>query len=406
MGAINTALTGLASSALQIDVYGNNIANAETAGFKSSAVQFRDVYTAAAGGAGTRDVGSGVTTGIIQNFSNGIVRAVDNPLALALDGNGFFITQLNGNTTYSRDGNFDLNKQNQIVNTLSGAQLMGLQANGTYGPLSIPTQNIPSIATSALKVGLNLDSGSTTPANAWVGAAGSPGGVPDPSTYNNSTSINVYDSLGNAHVYSMYFAKDAVTANTFNIYATVDGTDVAGSSTITFNSDGSYNSTNPDPVAVSHALTNGASDLAFTVDLSSATDFASPFSVNSITNDGSTTGSLTGLDVDTFGTITGRYSNGVSETIGTVQIATFANNQALQPVGSNMYVNTSASGPALISNGATGAAGSIQSGAIESSNTDLTANLVGLNVAQRNYSANAKTIQIASSLLDTLINKL
>lgn len=445
MAFINTALSGMNAASQNLEVIGNNIANSNTVGFKASSTEFADVYTGSAYGGGSV-AGSGVTSHVRQNFSTGTLTPTNNTLDLAINGSGFFILSNNGAISYTRNGQFKLDDSNNIVSSINGRNLIGIRQDGTYGALSLSTQSISPKASSLLQAGLNLNSSvgitSTPPSpsdvpyvtQTWTGAAGGSGGVPSPSTYNNTTNTTIYDSLGNAHVVAMYFIKadntpsapagNAGPDNTWYMAMTIDGVDVsnvdpgadnsAKLNSISFNSDGSFVSTQGPDVAssgkvtvnVPASLTNGASAFAFDIDLSTATQFGSPFAVQAMQDDGYTTGNLTGLSIDTTGKILGRYSNGQTPLLGTVQIANFADPEGLQNLGDNTWAESFASGKALVSGGGSGSAGFIQSGATEDSTVDLTGSLVKLTVAQRAFQANAQTIKVGDALIQTLLNSI
>lgn len=446
MGFIYTALSGMNTASTDIEVIGNNIANANTVGFKSSGSLFADVYTGSAYGGGVV-AGSGVTARVQQSFSTGTLTPSSNTLDLGINGSGFFILNNNGAISYTRNGQFKLDSQNNIVNSINGFNLVGVRPNGTVGPLSLSNQNLAPKATSLLQAGLNLNSMvgsvSTPPSSndipfvtsSWQGAAAN-AGAPASSTYNNTTSTTVYDSLGNAHVVSMYFIKandtvgaaadNAGPANTWYVGMTVDGVDVPAPSpgtpnsqqlpSITFNDDGSFKSTQAaggaataiaGQIPVSTTLANGATTpFNFSIDFSANTQFGSPFAVQSIQSDGYSTGTLTGLSIDTSGRISGRYTNGQTPVLGTVQLANFADPNGLQNLGNNRWAETFASGRALVSDGGTSGAGQIQSGATEDSNVDLTTQLVSLTVAQRAFQSNAQVVKTGDSLIQTLLNSL
>jgi flagellar hook protein FlgE len=445
MGFINTALSGMNAASQNLEVIGNNISNSNTVGFKASNTEFADVYTGAAYGGGTVS-GSGVASRVRQSFTTGTLTPTNNTLDLAINGPGFFVLNNNGATSYTRNGQFKLDDNSNIVSSINGRSLVGVRGDGTYGPLRISTQSLAPKATSLLEVGLNLNSSvgitSTPPSTSdipfvntsWTGSAGGSNGVPNPSTYNNTTNTTVYDSLGNAHVVSMYFIKantvdstspNAGSANTWYVGITVDGVDASNTAagdnstklnSLTFGGDGSFiSSQGPDAASPSNGrvtvtvptnVTNGAAALSFDIDFSDATQFGSPFAVQSLQDNGYTTGNLTGLSIDTSGRILGRYTNGQTPLLGTVQIANFADPEGLQNLGDNTWAETFSSGKALISNGGSGTAGQIQSGATEDSTVDLTGSLVKLTVAQRAFQANAQTIKVGDALIQTLLNSI
>lgn len=409
-------LSGLNGAAKNLDVIGNNIANASTVGFKSSATQFADVYATSLYGAGGLQVGIGSKVAdVAQQFIQGNISTTNNPLDLAISGEGFFLVNQGGATAYTRNGQFHLDKpdangQSTIVNSQS-QQLMGygVDANGNVvtaspGPLQISFADIAPRATGDVFLVANVDSTQTAPGVAFT--------TNNAASYNAATSVTVYDTLGNAHALTLYFVK-AAAANTWNMYGDIDGSGIAnvdlgaGAGTpvsLTFNSSGTL--TTAMPIAgVDVTVTTGAvTPLTFDLDLSGTTQFGSAFGVNSVSQDGYASGRLAGLSVAEDGTIQGRYTNSQSKVLGQVALAYFANTQGLQPVGDNLWVDSAEAGQAVIGAPGSGVLGVVQSGAVEESNVDLTAELVNLIVAQRMYQANAQTVRAQDQILQTLVN--
>ena len=284
----------------------------------------------------------------------------------------------------------------------------------------IPTANLSPSATSTATVGLNLNSGSTVPTAGTFSPT-------DPTSFNNSTSMTVYDSLGNSHVVTMYFAlassattppalASTTASSTWNTYLTVDGTAVPGTPApalgqLGFNASGTMvyppagtlklgqlNATVPTSV------TPGANQLSMVLDFSTTTQYGASFGVNQLSQNGYTSGQLSGFNTGPSGIIQGTYSNGQSKNLGQIVLANFADPQGLQSQGNNQWSESTASGAALVGAPATGSLGVIQSGATEASNVDLTAELVNLITAQRNYQANAQTIKTEDQIQQTLVN--
>jgi flagellar hook protein FlgE len=232
-----------------------------------------------------------------------------------------------------------------------------------------------------------------------------PFNINNSATYNRATSMTVYDTLGYAHTLSTYYQKTA--ANTWAVYGAADGTPLAASvGTLKFTSAGAIDTTTTTlPFNVSIALANGAATpLAFTLDYTGTTQYGSDFGVTALTQDGYSSGKLSGFSIAADGTVQGRYSNGQSRTLGQVVLANFANPEGLQPLGGNGWAETTASGQALVGSPASGSLGALQSGAVEESNVDLTRELVGMITAQRFYQANAQTIKTQDQVLNTLVN--
>ncbi|MHB1247055.1 MAG: flagellar hook protein FlgE [Sulfuriferula sp.] len=402
-------LSGLNAASKSLDVIGNNVANANTVGFKESQAQFADVYANSLTGAGASQVGIGTKLAVVaQQFTQGNISASNNPLDVAINGGGFFRMSNNGTITYARNGQFQLDKSGYIVNA-SGARLTGYTANasgvlstGAPADLNINTADLTPKTTTKVGAVLNLDSGSTVPVT-------TPFNMADPTTYNNSTAVSVYDSLGNAHTLQTFYVKTA--PNAWDVYASNDGTPIGyvppaapvkvGS--LAFATDGSL--VPAAPFAVPVAVGTGAtSPFTVNVDYTGTSQYGSSFSVNALKQDGYTSGRLAGFNISADGTIAGRYTNGQSATLGQVVLANFTNPNGLQSLGNNLWTDTAASGPALVGTPNSGSLGVLQSSAVEDSNVDLTAELVNMITAQRNYQANAQTIKTQDQVMQTLVN--
>ncbi|MCC6657304.1 MAG: flagellar hook protein FlgE [Rhodocyclaceae bacterium] len=397
-------LSGLNAAAKGLDAVSNNVSNANTIGFKGASAQFADVFAASVSGSGAAQVGIGVNiTGIKQSFTQGNITVTNNPLDLAINGGGFFRVNSSGTIGYTRNGQFLVDKDGYIVNT-AGARLTGYAANaaGVIVPSSptdilISSADLTPNASTSGTIGFNLDS-----REAAFGALPA-FDYTDPTTYNSSTAMTVFDSLGNSHVLTLFFRKDG--ANDWQVYTGMDGAAPApaGGSALTFTSAGAVNTGGS--IATSFALTNGATTpLAVTLDLTSATQYGATFGVNSMTQDGYTSGRLTGLTVAADGIVQGRYSNGQTRNLGQVVLVNFANPNGLQSQGGNIWAETSASGQPLVGTPNSGSLGALQSAAIEESNIDLTGELVNMITAQRNYQANAQSIKTQDAILQTLVN--
>lgn len=393
-------LSGLNAAAKGLDAVSNNVSNASTVGFKGAGAQFADVFAASISGGGAAQIGIGVNlTAVKQSFTQGNITVTNNPLDVAINGGGFFRLSDNGAITFSRNGQFLVDKDGYVVNA-AGAHLTGYAANaaGVIVPSSptdilISSADLVPNATTAGTLGLNLDSRSTAPAAAFV--------YTDPTTYNSSTAMTVFDSLGNSHVMALYFRKTA--ANAWNVYAGLDGNAPGAANAMTFTSAGAVN-TGGTLGPLAFAVTTGANALSITLDLSSATQFGSTFGVNSMTQDGYTSGRLSGLSIATDGVVQGRYSNGQSRNLGQIVLANFANPNGLQSLGGNQWSETADSGQPLIGAPNSGSLGALQSAAVEESNIDLTGELVNMITAQRNYQANAQSIKTQDAVMQTLVN--
>jgi flagellar hook protein FlgE len=393
-------LSGLNAAAKNLDVIGNNVANSTTVGYKQSQAQFADVYANSLTGAGGSQIGIGVQVAeVAQQFTQGNITSTNNPLDIAINGGGFFRMESNGEVSYQRNGQFQLDSTGYIVNA-SGARLTGYTANasgvlstGAAAPLSISTADLAPQTTSAVNAVLNLDSGSSVPAIAFD--------ANDPASYNNATAVSVYDSLGNAHTLQTYFVKTG--AGSWDVYAALDGGAAFNAGALSFDSSGALTGGSPLTIPP-QAVTTGAAPLGFDIDYSGTTQFGSSFSVNTLNQDGYAAGRLSGFGIGADGVILGRYTNGQSAVLGQVVLANFANPNGLQQLGNNQWAETATSGSPLLGSPNSGGLGVLQSSAVEDSNVDLTAELVNMITAQRVYQANAQTIQAQDAILQTLVN--
>lgn len=394
-------LSGLNAAAKNLDVIGNNVSNSGTVGFKQSQAQFADVYANSLTGSGGSNVGIGVKVATVaQQFTQGNITATNNPLDIAINGGGFFRMDNNGEVTYQRNGQFQLDRLGFIVSA-SGAKLTGYTANasgvlstGSPSPISISTTDIVPNVTTEVNAVLNLDSRVSDLTVAGFN-------MNDPTTFHNSTSVSVYDSLGNAHTLQTYYVKTA--AGTWSTFASTDGGAAIPVGTLDFGTDGAL--TTAMPLSTSVAVTTGAATpFDVDIDFTGTTQFGSAFSVNGLSQDGYTSGRLAGYNIGADGIILGRYTNGQSAVLGQVVLASFANPNGLQPMGNNMWAETSTSGAPLVGIPDTGSLGVLQSSAVEDSNVDLTAELVNMITAQRVYQANAQTIKAQDAVLQTLVN--
>ena len=394
-------LSGLNSSAKALDAIGNNVSNSSTVGFKSSGAQFADVFAASLTGGGAGQVGIGTTINSVkQTFTQGNISVTNNPLDVAINGGGFFRMSDNGAISYTRNGQFLIDKDGYVVNAASyrltgyAATATGVIVPSTPAEIQVDTSDLTPQATTLATVGLNLDSRQSVPAAAFS--------IADPTSYNASTSMTVYDTLGNGHVLGVYFRKTGV-ANQWSLYTNLDGAAPVGPTTVAFTAAGQLSTAMP--LAQSFAVTTGAtSPLAFNLDFSGSTQFGSNFGVNRIVQDGYTSGRLSGVVIGTDGIVQGRYSNGQSRNLAQVVLVNFNNPNGLQPMGGNQWAETSVSGQPIVGAPGSGTLGVLQSAAVEESNVDLTAELVSMITAQRNYQANAQSIKTQDQILQTLVN--
>jgi flagellar hook protein FlgE len=406
-----SGLSGLNTSAKNLDVIGNNVANSSVVGFKGAQAQFADVFANSLTGAGAGQIGIGSKVATVaQQFTQGNISVTSNPLDIAVNGKGFFRMDQAGAVSYTRNGQFRFDSQGFIVNS-NGLNLTGygVDANGNVlpaapAPIQIDFSDVPPQTTQQFVLGMNFDSRETQPATALFSPV-------DPTSYNFSTSGNTFDSLGNAHPFTLYFVKTA-TAGQWQMYGTVDGgpvTDVnlGGGAGVpaTLNFDNVGQLTTGMPFNASLAVTTGAvTPLAFTFDLTGSTQYGSDFGVNTLSQNGYSSGRLAGFNVSDDGILIGRYTNGQSRNLAQVVLADFRNLQGLKPLGDNLWEETADSGLAIVGTPNSGSLGVLQSSSVEDSNVDLTAELVAMITAQRVYQANAQTIKTQDAILQTLVN--
>lgn len=405
-------LSGLRAASAKLDVTGNNIANANTVGFKQSQAQFADVYANSLGG-GKNQIGIGTQlAAVAQEFNQGNVTPTNNPLDVAITGNGFFRMDNNGSISFTRNGQFHLDKDGFLVNASNyNVTGFGADASGQIIPnipvnLRLPTADMTPNPTTSFMTGVNLDARADVPSV-------SPFDATNPDTYTHSTSGEIFDSFGNSHILNLYFQKTA--ASTWGVYTAVDGTVVDPSTglsgtgspiTLSFDSSGIMTSpTGSSTINVAASVLGaGVSSLPFKLDLTRSTQFGSKFGVNVMNQDGFASGRLAGYSISDDGQIRASYSNNVTRTVGQLVLAGFSNPNGLKPMGSNQWAETAESGLPLIGAPETGVLGSLQSSAVEESNVDLTTELVSLIMTQRVYQANAKTIETQDAVMQSIMN--
>ncbi len=403
-----TAISGMRAAQTQLETIGHNIANANTIGFKQQRAEFADIYALSQTGIAQNTPGNGVAVAqITQQFGQGNLSVTDNVLDLAIDGEGFFTLDDGGSRVYSRSGAFGLDSEGYIVNA-QNQKLITYQTDsnnnltGAFGPLQLTTKFTSPKATANVELDFNLNSDA-----AVIGVAGDPIDPANSATYTSSTSTTVYDSLGNPHLANLYFAKRPPAASGNNIWEvqlTLDNTPAGTLQTLEFDTAGSLLAPASGQFNIGPITVAGANDLNLNFDVSNAKQFGSPFAVSKLTQDGYTTGRLSGIDIDSKGVIFARFTNGQSQIQGQVVLAQFQNLQGLQQMGDNAWAETFSSGQALLSAPGSSDLGLVKSGALEDSNVDLTEQLVDMIVAQRNFQANAQVITTADSITQTVIN--
>ncbi|WP_214000096.1 flagellar hook protein FlgE [Arsukibacterium sp.] len=426
------ALSGLAAAQKDLDTTANNIANVNTTGFKESRAEFADVYATSIFSSGRTKVGDGVTTATVaQQFNQGSLQFTNNSLDLAITGEGFFATTpdlQSQDLTYTRSGAFKLNKDNFIVDN-RGNFLQGFTVDpvtgenssvslSTSSPIAIPTSAGAPRETNNVFLSMNVDSRALETASLGFDAT-------DRATYNHSTSVTVYDSLGESHILTTYFRKVDTTApdpsqwETFVVWDDQTASPIPGDD-IYFDSSGNFDTTLGIPEVRLPAallndpangyLTNGAqyaNDVVVNFRDASGTraptQYASGFDVNNLSQDGTTVGSLTGVDIDSFGRVLATYSNGDSSYLAQVTLVRFANVQGLKQVGNTSWKQSLTSGEPIGGQGNTGTFGAVNASALEQSNVNLTTELVDLISAQRNFQANSRALEVNSTLQQTVL---
>ncbi|HKM96698.1 MAG TPA: flagellar hook protein FlgE [Buttiauxella sp.] len=399
--AFSQAVSGLNAAATNLDVIGNNIANSATYGFKSGSVSFADMFAGSKVGLGVK------VAGITQDFNDGTTTNTGRGLDVAISQNGFFrMVDTNGSVYYSRNGQFKLDENRNLVN-MQGMQLTGYPATGTpptiqegANPvgLSVPNTLMAAKTTTTASMQINLNSTDATPAKTPFNAA-------DSDTYNKKGSITVFDSQGNAHDMNVFFVK-TTTNNTWDVYtqdSSVVGSTALKGNPMVFNSSGilTGGTTNKLITGAINGATPATFDLSF---LNSMQQNTGSNNIVAANQNGYKPGDLVSYQINDDGTLVGNYSNEQTQQLGQIVLSNFANPEGLASEGNNVWSASSASGVALLGTAGTGNFGSLTNGALESSNVDLSKELVNMIVAQRNYQSNAQTIKTQDQILNTLVN--
>ena len=405
------ALSGLDAAQSNLNVTANNIANSATTGFKSSNANFAELFAVSPQGVSDTQIGNGVQLQQVeQQFSQGDIQTTGNSLDLALSGNGFFTVSSGGSDQYTRAGSFQTNANGDVVNAAGqNLQVYAPTANGSFNTTSltnlvIPTGDSAPAATKTASLAFNLPASSAAP-------TATPFDPTNADSYNQSTSMTVYDSLGAAHTASFYFVNTG--AGTWNAYEYVDGNAVNTTPVaLTYSNSGALTGVTDaaggtDPTAISfgtYAPTTGAAPLNITYNMSDTTQYGNTFGVTAITQNGFTTGQISGVSVSSTGVVQANYTNGQSTSLGQVAVANFADQQALQQVGNTNWEQTFASGQPVYGQAGGAGVGLIESGSLEESNVDITAQLVNMITAQRAFQANAEMVSTENSITQTVIN--
>ena len=417
-GALDTAVSGLNSQAAAFTNISDDVANSQTTGFKRVDTAFEDYLTTST--AQVNDSGAVAATPQYVNTVQGTVTQTDNPLALAIAGQGFFAVSNAGPASaggaqtfdpqqaYSRDGNFQLDKNGYLVND-AGQFLNGwsVDASGnvnrnTLAPIQVSQSADQPVATTTASLSANLPPGGGT------------------ATAPTSTPVSIYDAQGQSHQLTLNFTP-GTAANTWSLAVTDDQGRAIGNATVTFGADGTLASvaqggtTTTSGAAAVTLSTNypasggGSQSIALglgTIGGSSGlTQFAgNSYTLNSLTQNGVPPGSFSGVSTTSAGDVVVNYNNGQSRTVATVPVVTFASPDQLQRQNGQSFTATSNSGDPLANNAATGGAGSLVTSALEASNVDISKEFTSLIVAQQAYSANAKVVSTANTMLQATIS--
>jgi flagellar hook protein FlgE len=402
--SFNIALTGLNAANQDLSVTSNNLANVSTTGFKGSRAEFGDLFASTQRGVSATAVGNGVmTTEVAQQFTQGNIETTGNNLDMAISGNGFFTLSTGGAISYTRDGEFQLDQNGNVV-TAQGANLQvypplasGGFNTGGLSNLSLTTSESAPNPTSTAQITANLPADAQPPVDATFSPT-------DSNSYTNTTSLTTYDSLGAAHTATLYFIKGAA-ANAWTTQLYVDGNAVGTQQALTYNNTGALTAP-PAGLVTFPAYTpaTGAAAMNMQFDFSKTTQYGDNFGVTAVTQNGFTTGKLTGVSIDQNGVVQARFTNGRSVDLGQLAMANFANVQGLQQLGNATWAQTNSSGDAVQGVAGNSGFGTIQSGSLEESNVDSTAALVDMIKAQRDFQANAQMIQTDDQITQTIIN--
>ena len=391
--SFDIALSGIQSINQQLNSTSNNIANAGTYGFKSSRANFSAMY------AGSRATGTEIGS-LTQSISlNGGVLNTGRALDAAIDGRGFFVSRDAQNTmSYSRVGIFSASNEGKLIDAngrlVQGyAAVKGSTALGTMGDMLIPTGQIPAVATTKLAYAANMSS-------EWT-IKTVPFSKTSELSYNSGKSSIIYDSLGAKHSLGQYFVK---TAAGVDVHYTFDNADVLPVTNMTFDTSGKLvTGTSATPVLPTPP---GAAAMSVAIDYTGTTQFAGESTTSTDRADGYASGTYTGVELATDGSVVAKYTNGQKQSIGVVALATFPDEGALTAVNDTSWVASTSSGTAMYDRPGVGMAGKLVTSSLEQSNVDITSELVGLMTSQRNYQANSKVISTENAMLQSLMQAL
>lgn len=405
------ALSALQADSEAINITGNNLANLNTTGFKGSSVEFEDLMSQYMAGQSGGGIGMGVGTPIAEQvFSQGSLQTSNEPLAAAIQGNGFFVVQnSSGQQEFTRDGSFTLSA-NGVLQTQTGENVQGWMANnGVVNATGAPTNLVfpsgtllPAQATQNISANINLNPGTSTSGQTF------------------SAPIQVIDSLGNTHTLTLQFTQSS--ANTWSYNVTIPGSDLSGNNTgpqsllstpgtLTFNADGTLSSSNTSPVTLNiKGLADGANNMTVSWSLFNSsgagtlTQYAEASSLSSSTQDGSQAAQLSSVSLGNGGQLMATYSNGQQVVAGQIALASINNPDSLVNNGNNNFVLSGASATPAIGLPQAGGRGQVIGGSLEGSNVDMGSELTNLIVFQSSYGANSKVITTANTMSQDLLN--
>jgi flagellar hook protein FlgE len=401
MTILNTSVSGMSADSNWLSSISQNVANANTTGYKNAETNFSALVDQVSGGT---SVGEGVQTSTISlNSLQGSIVSSQTATNLAVQGSGFFVvSDAAGNTYLTRDGSFVPDASGNLVNS-DGYYLMGttIQNGQSASPanalsslqkVNVASAGLTAQATSSGSLAVNLPSTATP--TAFVAPTST-----TPATCTDQTSLVVYDGLGTAHTINIYFTKTGSAGDgTWEVDAYDGTTQVAGPGALAFNTTtGAL--TSGSPLAIT--LANGQ---PVTLDLSQTTQLATSFSISSATANGSAPASLSGVSMAADGTLSYTYSNGASVAAYDIPLGNVESPDNLTSVSGNAYTSSAKSGPIFLGSAGSGSFGSIESGSLESSTVDLATELTDMIQAQSNYEANSKVFQTGANILDVLNN--
>ncbi|BAC24187.1 flgE [Wigglesworthia glossinidia endosymbiont of Glossina brevipalpis] len=402
-------INGINSAAQALDVIGNNIANSQTIGFKSSYVSFSDIFSGSMVGLGSQ------LSNVTQNFASGSMVTGSKNLDMAISGNGFFrLSDSGGKIYFTRNGEFKLNSHRQIVN-LQNKFLTGYQARGNPPSIDsgssieniiIPSTSMNPVVSTEGEIHGNLKSDVDVPKNSIFN-------IKNPKSYNFTTQLEAYDSLGKKHVIKIFFVKQEAQGN-WMVHGYDETSPIVDDSKniktnpilISFDENGNLKkSENSNKyISIDGSSLDGSDPLKVEINLEEMTQYSSDNQINYQKINGHGVGKFNDYNVSDSGKIIANYSNGQTQLIAQIAMANFTNNLGLTPNGENCWLESAESGPAIIGLSETGSFGRISGQKLESSNVDISNELVKMMTQQSNYQSNAQTIKTQDQLLQILVN--